>query len=920
MVLTSQQLYISLQGTSFAINGARPDNTNFIIDGVTARESLMGSALTSPNLDAMQEFKMQTNNFSAEYGRMAGGVMNMVLKSGSNQYHGVVFEFLRNDDTDARSFFDVQKSPLKQNQFGATVGGPLTIPKIYRAKDRTFFLFSWESLRASTGSSAIGVVPTAAQRSGNFGSTPIADSLSTGTCPGSTGRGGCFPNNTIPQSRLAPTSLAAQMFLPLPNLAGINNLSSSVVAVNNFDSFNGKIDKRITDKDTIAFRIINRQNSSGSPYANADSVGSNNTGLFGSVGSTHVVLAGLNYTRLFTPTLINELRLAFTRTNSQTKGAFAGTNYTAQFGLPVSSTDPGLVGFPTISETGYQQIGPNNNFPIIFYTNSWVPGDTLTWVKSNHLIKFGADAIHTQIVDPYANNSRGTYQFNGQWTGNSYADFLLGYLQNDSRLLGVNTNHLLTTSYGFFGQDDWKVTPRLTLNLGLRYELDKPPIESAGRWSQFVPSLGKVVVASLNSLTGTGVGFTDPSLVETAAQAGIPQSLVYVSKTDLAPRFGFAWRPFGGNTTVVRGGYGIFYGGNILNGVRNGLANVFPFVITQSGATVATNPLALTWTNPFPAPTLVSSITSVALSGYELHPPSAYVQSWNFTVERQVGFSSAIEISYVGSKGTHLGMQVQLNQPFDRSTALPNGTKLFPTFGNINYFNFEGNSNYEGMTATFKRRFVHGFFYTFNYTYSKSIDDSSAFNAASIGGITGVQNVMCPGCDRGRSDWDMGHMFTASFSWLSPAHNILLKGWQFAGTSQLRTGNPFTPTSSLGAVANGTPTQPNRIASGTLPNPSVSQWFNVAAFPTVPNNAYLFGNSGRNILDGPGTITVNQTIYRNFAIRERSNLQFRWEVFNVLNHANFQLPIDTVNAVNAATITSVVTPGRQMQFGLRLTF
>ncbi len=575
---------VNLQGTPFAINGARPDNSNFIIDGVTARESLMGSALTSPNLDALQEFKMQTNNFSAEYGRLAGGVMNMVLKSGTNQYHGTMFEFLRNDDVDARSFFDIQKSPLKQNQFGATVGGPLSLPKIYRAKDRTFFLFSWESLRENSGSSAIGVVPTAAQRAGNFGNTPIADSLTTGTCPGSAGRGACFPNNTIPQSRLTPTSLAAQMFLPLPNLGGVNNLSSSVVAPNNFDSFIGKIDQRISDKDTVAFRLINRQNSSGSPYTNPDSTGSNNTGLFGSIGSTHVVLAGVNYTHLFAPTLINELRLAFTRTNSQTKGAFAGTNYTAQFGLPVSSTDPGLVGFPTISETGYQQIGPNNNFPIIFYTNSWVPGDTLTWVKSNHLIKFGADAIHTQIVDPYANNSRGTYQFNGQWTGNAYADFLLGYLQADSRLLGVNVNQLLSTSYGFFAQDDWKVTPRLTLNLGLRYELNRPPIESAGRWSQFIPQFGKVVAASLDSLNGTGIGFTNPSLVETAAQAGIPQTLVYPSLMDFAPRFGFAWRPFGGNQTVVRGGYGIFYGGNILNGVRNGLANVFPHSSLRSPA------------------------------------------------------------------------------------------------------------------------------------------------------------------------------------------------------------------------------------------------------------------------------------------------------------------------------------------------
>jgi hypothetical protein len=912
----------NLQGSGFAINGARPDNTNFIIDGFSSREPLFGGVLTSPNLDSMQEFKMQTNNFSAEYGRMAGGVMNMVLKSGSNRYHGTVFEFLRNDATDARSFFDVRKSELRQNQFGAMISGPVDIPKIYHGKDRTFFLFSWESLREVAGSSATGVVPTPDERAGNFGTIPISDSLTTGTCPGSSGKGACFPNNTIPQSRLTPTSLAIQKFMPLPNQGGVNNLSAYAVSPTDFDSFIGKIDQRVTDKDTLAFRLTDRWNTSANPYANPDQVGSNNTGLFGSQGNTHIVLAGLTYTRLFTPTLINELRVAFTRTNSQSRGSFTGngTDYDALFGLPSSTTNPALIGFPQIVETGYQQIGPNDAFPIIYYTNSWVPGDTLTWVRSNHLFKFGADVLHTQTVDPYGQNARGNYGFTGEWTGNSYADFLLGYLNNDGRLLGVNINHLLATSYGFFGQDDWKVTPRLTLNLGLRYELNKPPEESAGRWSSFVPALGKVVIASEATLAGTGIGFTNPSLVTTAAQTGYPQTLVYFSKKDFAPRFGFAWRPIGGNATVVRGGYGIFYGGNIQNGVRTSLADVFPFVITQQQTASGNNPLNMTWSNPFPNPTLVSNIGSFTLFGYELHPPAQYVQSWNFTLERQMGFSSAIELSYVGSKGTHLGMQVELNQPANRSSATPNGTRLFPLFGNIQYFTMEGNSNYQGATATFKRRFVHGFFYTFNYTYSKSLDDASLFNAMSLGGVTFIQDTLCPSCNRGRSDWDMGHMFTASFSWESPSHNIVLRGWQLAGTSRLNTGNPFTPISNLNNATNGTPVFPNRIAKGTVSDPGVNQWFDVADFPMVPNNAYLYGNSGRNILDGPGTISVNQTIYRNFRYRERATLQVRWELFNVLNHANFQLPVNNITSVNAGTLTSVVSPGRQMQFGLRVTF
>ena len=708
--------------------------------------------------------------------------------------------------------------------------------------------------------------------------------------------------------------------MPEPNQAGLNNLSAYAVGPDNFDSFIGKIDQRITEEDTLAFRITNRQSTATNPYTNAYTPGGNNTGLFGATAFTHTVLAGLTYTRLFSPTLINEFRLAFTRNNSQNRGGFSGSDYTSMFGLPVSSTNSALIGFPEIEVTGYQQLGPANNFPIIYFDNTWTPGDTFTWVRGNHLLKFGTDLLHAQVTDPYANNSRGTYIFNGFWTGQAYADFLLGYLNSDSRLLGVNTNHLLTTDYGFFVQDDWKATNHVTLNIGLRYELDKPPIESAGRWSNFIPSLNKVVVASMSSLTGTGIGFTNPSLVETAAQAGFPQALTYVNKKDFAPRFGFAWRPLGGNQTVIRGGYGIFYGGIIQNNVRNGLANVFPFVISQTGNRSATNPLQLTWTNPFPAPSLVQNIGTVALNAYELHPPAQYMQSWNFTIERQVGFSSAIELAYVGSKGTHLPMQDNINQAQDRSIANPAGFFPYPQWSGISMFQFQASSNYEGATATFKRRFVHGFFYTFNYTYSKSIDDASQFSGASTGGISGVQNPLCLPCDRGRSDWDIGHMFTASYSWESPSHNLILRGWQFAGTSRLSTGNPFTPVNTGANLTLGEASRPNRIGKGTVPNPNSSQWFYVPDFPLVPNNSFLYGNSGRNILDGPGTITVNQTIYRNFRFAERDILQFRWEVFNVLNHANFQLPVNNVAAANAGTLTSVVSPGRQMQFGLRLSF
>ena len=402
---------------------------------------------------------MQTNNFSAEYGRMAGGVMNMVLKSGANQVHGTLFEFVRNDMFDARNFFDKQKSELRRNQFGGLVSGPVVIPKLYKGRDRTFFLFSWESYRQVQGAPALGVVPTLAQRAGDFTQTgPIADPLSTGTCAGSVGRGACFPGVVIPASRLSPQSLAAQAFYPAPNLPGLNNMSAYAVAPTDWDSMILKFDERLSERDTLAFRYTRRANSSYAPYSGPATAGSNNTGLFGSYNDTTPSLVGLTYTRVFRPTLINELRLGFTRNAVNDPGALQGKDYNALFGIEGGTTDPHLIGFQEIVLSGYQQLGPANNYPLVYFENSMPEGDTLTWVKGAHLVKAGFDVLHSQVIDAYVNNSRGMYNFTNYWTGQTYADFLLGYVNSSSRLTESTVNHLLSTSYGSFVQDDWKAS------------------------------------------------------------------------------------------------------------------------------------------------------------------------------------------------------------------------------------------------------------------------------------------------------------------------------------------------------------------------------------------------------------------------------------------------------------------------------
>jgi hypothetical protein len=900
-------------GSAMAINGARADNTNFIIDGFNDQNPRGGSAQARPNIESMEEFKMQTTGYSAESGRLAGGVLNMVLKSGGNQFHGALFEFFRNDVLDARNFFDAGKSELRRNQFGGMVSGPVLIPKLYHGRDRTFFVFSWESYRQRQGDSRLGVVPTDAQRLGDFsGSGFLKDPLASGACS-KTSQAGCFANGKIPLSRLSPIALNAQAYFPQANRPGlVNDYYGYEVAPDDWDSEVIKIDHRFSASDSASFRYLKRYNRSANPYQ------SGNTGMFGQTVRNHQTLAGLTYTRTFSPAIVNETRFGFTRTDERDLGAHQGTDYNSQLGLPVGAGDPSLNGFPLFTITNFEALGDGSNLPVHFTVNNFDTADTVTWVKGTHVMKFGGDLLHVQFFQPYNNNNRGTYTFTGSWTGQPYADFLLGLPNSTSKQFGKTNNYLFANNYSFFFEDTWRIAKRLTLNLGLRYELPLPPHDKYGRWTNFIPELGKLVIASDASLANTGIAF-DPAKVATAKQIGLPSSLVYPDYKDFAPRFGFAWRPFGGNRTVLRGGYGIFYGTQEYNDIRNALANVFPFAISETVNRIATQPNYLTLANPFPVlPSLTNG--SVAVDGFELHAPTPYLQSWNLTIERELGHQSAIEIGYVGSKGTHQGRYFNLNQPFRSAATAPNFPVPYPGWSTINFYGFYSNSIYNAGSVTLRRRGSRGFFYQFSYIYSKSIDDASQLQGSGAGGYSGVQNARDLHGDRGRSDFDIGHSFTTSFSWVAPwKQNALVRGWQLAGSGVARTGAPFTPQVNNVNLNLGEANRPNRIAKGTLPNPTPDRWYDVAAFPQVPSGSYAFGNSGRNILDGPGTIAINLSLYKNFSPRERDSLQFRWEVFNVLNHSNFKLPVVNVNAPNAATIRQANDP-RLMQVAMRYRF
>jgi hypothetical protein len=904
----------------FAVNGARSDNTNFYLDGFNNRDPRFGGAQASPNLDAMQEFKMETSGYSAEFGRLAGGVMSVVLKGGTNRMHGTLFEFVRNDKFDARNFFAADKNKLRRNQFGGTLNGPVWLPRLYDGRNRTFFLFSWESYRSVAGNNKLSRVPTELERQGDFSQTvDVSGKLVTIKDP--LAANAVFPANRVPSERFNPIASNILPYFPLPNRPGqANNYLSSAVSTGPWNSYMSKIDQTISARDSFSFRYQRRDSGGINPFVLSP------LGTFGAESSGIQHLLGFNATHLFSPTLIQEFRFSLSRNTSHGQNVDAGENLTLKLGISGTTTDPHFIGFPIINVRDLATLGDKSDRPSDVAVNLYQWSDTITWVKNRHLIKFGGEILRSQTFQPYGNNTRGTVNFLGNWTGQPFADFLIGLPDSASRQSVVPLNYLFSTDCSAFVQDDFKISSRLTLNLGLRWELPGSQYDKYGRYSGFVPSLGKLIVADdrgTPNLTALVDSVKLTGIVGLARDYGIPQSLVFKRYHDLAPRFGFAWRPLGGNRSVVRGGFGVFDSKSAQNPMTQSMSNVFPFGITQTVNRTATNPNALSFANPFAN----ASGAAVNVGGVDMYAPRQYLLSWNLTMEREVRGLGAVEISYAGSKGTHLSYTSDINRPlYTLDMRQPNGSfpRPYPQISNaINYFQFGANSIYNSGTLTLRRRFSNGLFYRVNYVYSKSIDNSSTFSGTGNGGPKQIQDPRNLAAERARSNFDSGHSFTVSFSYQAPWRRAQLKwlmgGWQLAGTGRAYTGAPFTPVTSNFNLALGTAIRPDRLATGTVAKPTPDRWFDVAAFPVVPNGSYRFGSSGRNILDGPGMIALNFSLFKNYKIRERDQLQFRWELFNVSNHPNFNLPNASVNALNGATITTAQAP-RTMQFGIRYQF
>lgn len=917
----------SAKGAPYVANGSRADSSGVFIDGINDESPRDAGSQISPPLDSIQEFGMETSNYTAQYGRLSGSVVNMVTKSGGNRFHGSLFDYVRNDLFDAPPFnfstVPLAKTKLRQNQFGGDFAGPITIPHVYSGRNRTFFQLSLESLRNVTGANAFGIVPTLLEREGNFSQsisgTPyfFHNPRTTTKSPcTATGGSGCLysaPYYQIPT--LDPVAQKLLAYYPAPNIPGAapgsNNYVLDTDSISNYNNGLIRIDQKLTDKDQLSGRFLRRYADSTNPTSGS------NLGTFGDSTTSHETLIGISETRVFTEHLVNDFRYGRTRTVSAEVADDAGTNYALQLGIPGTTTDPALLSFPSFKPSGYEAIGDGTSDPITYVVNDYDGSDLVTWIKGRHSLKFGGDILHVQLFQPTNTDKNGAFTYNGKFTdtttADALADLFAGYPATSILMTGGNTNHLLQTNYAGFGQDDYKASERLTLNLGLRYELQTLPSEQNGQLTNFVPSLGKIVYANASTVPNLSAVLAQSGLTNdyvSASAAGYPAALIHANPLRFSPRVGFALRPFSNDRTVIRGGYGIFYTGIRLSVIRTNLAGQYPFSATTTYTAVSPGSSAagsslIASTNPFPASG--GSLSGILTpNGYDPNAPSANLQSYNLTFERDLGWGIGLEISYAGSKGTHLGQEEDYNQ--ERVSGV-NSSRPFPQFSAITMLYFNGVSHYDSGQITVRRRFENGLFFRANYTYAKSLDSQSGANYAGAGGYSMFQNVLNPSAEYGLSDFDIRHNFTATAVYRVNSRFYALRDWQASGNLLAYSGQPFTPKVS-GTQDLGQATRPNRICNGTLSNRTISAWFNPACF-TVPASG-TFGDAGRNILEGPDSVALNLAVGRVFSVGEFGNFEFRLEGFNALNHPSFGYPTATIGSTTTAGIISTTTGNQRL--------
>ncbi len=980
-------------GGAINVNGLEDSMNSFWLDGLDNTSTGVGQYTVAPPLDAVQEFRMETGVYEAKFGAHAGAQVNVVTKSGTNEFHGTAYDFLRNTDLDARNYFDPSVPPMHRNQFGGTLGGPVEVPGVYDGHDRTFFFFAYEGLQQHRGFFRQAVVPTVAERSGDFSDLlacpqPVNLNLLGLPIPGNNlnylVEGGLIPS-------LDPVGQAFVNLYPMPTnpSAGCGN-ANYLAQVNQqiaSNTYMGRVDHHWGSKDSIFFRynvnFDHEYEPSGFYVA-----GSGNVPGYGTYLHNQYQMAGFDWTHTFTPTVINEFKFGYNRWQSREDNQDEGNTF-AQ-GLVIQGlqhSDPKQLGIPNLTFTGYDPLGSNSTTPESIAVNTFQLADTMTHVHGNHLIEYGADLRSvmrgTASIDSLI---RGEFDFLGAVTGNSVADALLGlptdWIDGFQEYISAHLGE-----YDFFGQDTWKVRPRLTLNLGLRYEYKGLTTDKYNRQANFDFSstacapfgltTGALLVAGVSAATvecpsinpQTEVTTYVPVGTKNLGGSGENRALQYPDKHDVAPRLGIAWQPFGDSRTVVRAGYGLFYNQTFGDVYFQKGANP-PFVsITAGNISGAQQALCIPAACqqgqiPIASGALIQqALVGIAvpvyptISPFQLNFEDAMIQEWNFDLQRELPHSWLIDVGYVGTRGLHLPREVDPNQPMNLTSG---GTAAFavcetsgcprpyPLLSDFSYTESSGSSIYHGLQAKVEHHYANGMALIGSYTFSKSIDTvSDPFSNNRDGNFP--QNSYNLAAERALSDFDFRHRAVVGYVYDLPfgyrlwksenSHvNYLIQGWQLSGIFTAESGPHFTPMISgniSGAnesATSGNPTtdRPNLTGSPFYPaSKTPSQWVLPSAF-SAPE-AFTFGDAGRNILNGQGLNSWDFSVIRRFKLTESRNVEFRAEMFNIFNRANFDIPVLDLASPSFGKILNTVQPvagnasggpgdPREVQLALKLTW
>jgi hypothetical protein len=892
-------------GEDFNGAGTREIQNSMSLDGISIMNNLITTTPTRPMVETIQEVEVQSGTYSAQYGAYLGVHINMVTKAGTNAIHGALVEFLRNQVLDARSFFTLptaanptaSKPPLRQNQFGGEVDGPVFIPKIYNGKNRTFFLASYEGFRLVQAQTVLSTQMPAAFFSGNFSGVPTA-SITGGTIKDPLNGNTPFPGNIIPTARISPITLKLQQYYPATNLPGLSsNLSVPVPNSASYNQTVDRIDQNIGDKIRLFVRAhYQKWNTFGGSSIPANATTTPFTTTNYTVGYTHTLTANL----------VNDLRVGRNYFTTATLDPFAVSgqaNVGTGLGIPGFDGDtkynnPGIPDFSITGFNGFSQASSN------WYQNDSTEqlSDQISWNHGSHNIMAGLEFRRLATGRAAVNNARGLFTFNGTLSGYAPADFILG-LPNSFNTPGPEVRgRTAEWRDGFFVLDKWQVSRKLTVDYGIRYELPTVAYTINGVATELNPNQTAIVGGT------PGYHFTAPN------------------HQDWAPRMGVAYRIT--DKTVFRAGGGIYYNPNQTNSYT--FLNTNPPYTTILLCTVATGLTPPSLSNPFGTPGVCPAAPTAGLIVTDpWHQPTGRMNQWSAGLARQFWSGAGLEVQYLGSHSYHLDRSYYNNTPLPGPGPV-NSRRPNQLFGPIRTINTDEIANYESMSVIFSQRMHHGLQVSASYTWAHTLDITTDSNG---GGAP--MNPYNWRDDYGNANWDIRHRFLATFVYDIPffaVSNPILKGafahWQTNGIITLQTGIPFN-------VSTGTDTA-NTAASGTyrpdLVHAATSNCgrghligcidptaFTVAdLYPISPNN-YAYGNAGRNLLHGPGAETVNLSVFKNFPIKERLQFQFRFETFALFNHTNFSNPSATINTSSFGNITGA-SGNRNIQIGAKLQF